>query len=231
MRTAEVGQVGRAVRASRPSWANLRTALGLLLFCAALLAGQRVLQSAQDTVEVWTAVRDLPQDQELTSADLTARAVHLPADLMDEYVLASTDLDGAAIMRPVMEGELLSSAAVADGTIASAGRSMTIPVAPEHAVGGALRPGDRIDVFGTFDAGDARARTLLLVRGVSIIDLVEAGGLVVGEEAVVGVTVSVTPDEAARLAFAIRSAELDVVRVDANPEAGSDVTVRAGDFP
>jgi Flp pilus assembly protein CpaB len=224
-------QVGGAARVSRPTWANLRTALGLLLFCAALLAGQRVLDDARGTVDVWTAARDIPPDQELTSADLVATPVHLPPELLDEYVVASTDLEGAMVMRPVMEGELLSSAAIAEGTLASAGRSMTIPVAPEHAVGGALRPGDRIDVFGTFDAGDARARTVLLVRGVSIIQVVEAGGLVVGEEAVVGVTVSVTPEEAARLAFAIRTAELDVVRVDGNPQAGSDVTVRAGDFP
>lgn len=226
-----IADVGGAVRVNRPTWANLRTSLGLLLFCAALLGGQRVLQDAQNTVEVWTAARDLPQDQALTSADVVPKAVHLPPELMDEYVVASTDLDGAVVMRPVMEGELLSNAAIADGAVASAGRSMTIPVAPEHAVGGALRPGDRIDVFGSFDAGDARAKTLLLVRGVSIIHMVEAGGLVMGEEAVVGVTVSVTPEEAARLAFAVRNAEIDIVRVDGNPEAGSDVTVRAGDFP
>ncbi len=226
-----VAEVGRAARVSRPSWANLRTALGLLLFCAALLAGQRVLKDAQSTVDVWTAARDLPQDQELESGDLVAKAVHLPPELMDHYLMASTDLEGAVLTRPVMQGELVSSGSVADEALAGAGRSMTIPVAPEHAVGGALRPGDRIDVFGTFDAGDARARTLLLVRAVSVLDIVKSGGLVVEEEAAVGVTVSVTPEEAARLAFAIRSADLDIVRVDADANEGSDVTVRAGDFP
>ena len=150
---------------------------------------------------------------------------------MDRYVLASTELEGGVVTRPVMQGEMVAVGAIAEEATASTGRSITIPVSPEHAVGGALRPGDRIDVFGTFDAGDARARTLLLVRGVSIRDIVEAGGVVVEQESVIGVTVSVTPEEAARLAFAIRSADLDIVRVDGNAEIGSDVTVRAGDFP
>lgn len=58
----------------------------------------------------------------------------------------------------------------------------------------------------------------------------EAGGLVTGEAAVIGVTVAVTPRQAAELTFAIRSADLDVVRVEG--AAGTRVdSVTAGDFP
>lgn len=107
---------------------------------------------------------------------------------------------------------------------------MTIPVTPEHAVGGRLRAGDRVDVYATFDSGDDRARTSLLVRGVEVLDVVETGGLVAGEESVVGLTVAVTPSEAARLAFAIRTAELDVALVAGAAGDEGSGTVTAEDF-
>jgi hypothetical protein len=46
-----------------------------------------------------------------------------------------------------------------------------------------------------------------------VVGVVEAGGLVLNEEAKIGITVAVSPEEATRLAFAIRTGELDVVRV------------------
>jgi Flp pilus assembly protein CpaB len=89
---------------------------------------------------------------------------------------------------------------------------MTIPVSPEHAVGGALRPGDTVDVFVSYNPGDLRAITKLVLDDAQIVDLVTAGGLVVGEKAVVGVTVSVDRDAAKEVAFAIRNGEIDLAR-------------------
>ena len=89
---------------------------------------------------------------------------------------------------------------------------MTIPVTPEHAVGGALRAGDTVDVYVSYNAGDLRALTKLVLDDAQILDLVTAGGLVVGDEAVVGVTVSVDSAVAKELAFAIRNGEIDLSR-------------------
>lgn len=224
-------EVRQAARATRPGWVNVRTVLGLGLFLGSLFLGRSVLEGAKDTVQVWTAARDLRQDEQLDAGDLRAAEVKLPADVAGVYEAVGTDLDGAVLLRPVLAGELIPTGWVARGSIASSGRSMTIPVTPEHAVGGRLRPGDRIDVFATFDPGDVRARTALLVRAVPVLDVVEAGGLVVGDEAVVGVTVAVTPSEAARLAFAVRTAELDLALVAGTSQDVGPTTVRAGDFP
>ncbi len=223
--------VPRARRLSRPSWANVRTVLGLLLFAAALLIGRSILEGAKTTMQVWAAAGDLRGDETLDPGDLVPAEVRLPADVAAAYAPASEDLTGAVLMRPLVAGELVPSAWLSSGPSAAAGRSMTIPVTPEHAVGGRLRSGDRADVYGTFDSGDARARTSLLVRDVEVLDVVEAGGLIVGEESVVGLTVAVTPSEAARLAFAIRTAELDVVLVSGPGPAEGPTTVRAEDFP
>ena len=223
--------VPTARRLVRPRWANARTILGLVLFIAALLVGRGVLEGAKTTVAVWAAAEDLRQDEPLEATKLVRAEVKLPADVAAAYAGADEDLAGAVLTRPVVAGELIPRAWIASGAAAVAGRSMTIPVSPEHAVGGMLRAGDRVDVFATFDAGGAQARTSVLVRGVEVLDVVEAGGLVVGEEAVVGLTVAVTPSEAARLAFAIRTAELDVALVAGAAEDPGPATVRAGDFP
>ncbi len=149
---------------------------------------------------------------------------------MSRYALASRNLDGATLTRPVAEGELIALSWVASGRYGGDGRAMTIPITAEHAVGGDLRSGDRVDVFATFDGGDPRARTVAVAEGVEIVGPVEAGGLVTGDAAVIGVTVAVTPRQAAELTFAIRSADLDVVRVEG--AAGTRVdSVTAGDFP
>ena len=95
----------------------------------------------------------------------------------------------------------------------SVGSSMTIPVTPEHAVGGTLRPGDVVDVYATFNAADLRARTELVVEGAEVLDVVTAGGLVVSDDSMIGVTVAIDPDAAGALAGAIRTAEIDLVRV------------------
>lgn len=223
-------EVTGARRVERPSWANLRTVLGLLLFCGALLAGQRLLQGAQGTTGVWAAARDLAPDTRLDQSDLQVVQVRLPEHLAARYLGAGDSLEGAVLQRPALAGELLSAAWVSEPASALAGRAMTVPVEPEHAVGGALRPGDRVDVLASFNAGDGRARTIPLLQGVEIRDVVRAGGLVSGEESLVGVTVAVAPDEAVRLAFAIRNAEIDVVRVDgASGSSGDGVSL--GDFP
>lgn len=220
-----------ARRLSRPRWANSRTILGLVLFVTALLVGRGVLEGAKTTVTVWAAARDLPQDETLDVSELTRAEVKLPAGVAAAYAPATEDLDGAVLTRPLVAGELIPRAWLASGASVEAGRSMTIPVTPEHAVGGRLRPGDRVDVYATFDSGDVRARTSVLVRGVEVLDVVETGGLVLGEEAVAGLTVAVTPSEAARLAFAIRTAELDVALVAGAADAEGPATVRAEDFP
>jgi Flp pilus assembly protein CpaB len=222
--------VPQARRLTRPSWINLRTVLGLLLFCAAFLTGQRVLDNARMTVAVWAAARDLGTDTVIDADDVTVVDVKLPDSSMSLYAPASADVTGAVLTRPVRAGEMIPAQSIAGARESATGRSMTIPVTPEHANGGVLRPGDRIDVFATFDAGDVRARTALVVRAVEVLDVVTAGGLVGESESAVGITVALTPEDAARLVLAIRTAEVDVARVTGGATGRGPQTIRADDF-
>jgi Flp pilus assembly protein CpaB len=222
--------VPQARRVSRPAWVNVRTVTGLLIFSLAFLAGRAVLSQQRTTNLVWAATHDLSQDATLGSADVRLTEVKLSPEQLANYLGSSESLEGAVLTRPVRTGELISAAWVAPSSGSAASRSMSIPVAVEHATGGDLRTGDRIDVVATFNAGDPRARTQVLLRAVEVLDVVTAGGLVVEDETVVGVTVAVTPEDAARLAFAIRTADIDIAKVTGAAGSGLPKTIDAGDF-
>jgi pilus assembly protein CpaB len=224
--------VAPARRLGRPSWVNLRTVLGLLLFSASLLGGQRILAASETSDQMWVAARDLPEGAVVASGDVELAAVSLPSRLSAAYAGAGESLTGTSLTRPVRAGELVATAWLAAAPGTSPGRSMTIPVEPEHAVGGALQPGDRVDVLATFDAGNVRARTLVLARAVEVLDVVETGALAFGENTLVGITLAVGPEQATRLAFASRTGEIDVARVDGPTDRDvRAATVRASDFP
>ncbi len=218
-------QVAAARRVATPSWVNIRTVLGLLLFAAALLAGQKILARADVTVSIWAAARDLPRDTVLQDTDLQPVEVKLPGSVMSRYYSTERDLSGTVLAAPVRAGELVPAEWIEDGESAQAGRSMTVPVTSEHAVGDELRAGDRVDIFATFNPGDLRARTVQVARAVEVVDEVTTGGIVSGEDTTVGVTVAVTPLEARNLAYAIRTAELDLAKVHDGNELLSDPSV------
>jgi Flp pilus assembly protein CpaB len=219
-----------ARKLSKPAWVNMRSALGLVLFCAAFAGGQRVLSDARATSQVWVAARDLPANTTLTSADLEPVAVRLPSELLTRYASAASEVEGELTTRSFGRGELLPTRSLAPAGVDAAISSVSIPVSPEHAVGGSLRPGDRVDVYATFDASDVRARTTSILRNAEVSDVIEASGLVVGGEAAVGIVVSASPRRAAAVAFALRTGEIDVVRTVGPSEGPSQITIRASHF-
>lgn len=222
--------VAPARRIERPAWLNARTVAGALLFALAFISGQRLLADARTTVPAWVAARDLATGTLVTADDLRAVDVRLPAEVVSRYVTTPEDVTGARLARPVAAGELVPSDALAAEGPADA-TAVTVPVAPEHAAGGALRPGDRVVVYATFDARGADARTVPVVQGAEVVGVVAAGGLVADDETIAAVTLGVPQRDAARLAFATRNAELDVVLQIGVPGAYDGAAVRAGDFP
>jgi Flp pilus assembly protein CpaB len=219
-----------AQRIARPAWLNARTVLGLLLFGLAFFGGEELLGDARATVAVWISARDLAQDTRIESGDVQLAQVRMSSGLLARYATSADDIQGSVITRSVGAGELISLNSLASASSLTEGRSITIPVSPEHAAGGDLRPGDRIDVFATFDAGDIRSRTALLARAVGVQDIMRAAGLALEEKSLIGVTVAATPEEAARIAFAVRNADIDVVRITGPVTADPVSTVRSSDF-
>lgn len=206
-------EVAEAKRLGTPSWVNARTLLGAILFLVALVGTQRVIAANQRVTTVWSAGRDIPAGTVLGPNDLIPIDVNLPADALDLYASASTPTGSAVVVESLNAGELVPLASLAASGSEVEGRLITIPIGVDHAVGGELRPGDRVDVFASFGAGSPRAVTRLLVSDVEVVDPVRSGGLVADGGSLIGLTLRVPTSEAASVAFAIRNAEIDIVRI------------------
>lgn len=218
----------RAIRIQRPSWANLRTALGLLLFCVALLAGQQLISGAKETTEVWVATRDLPADTLLGAGDVRVEEVSLSDALEGHYLESGAEVEGRTLSRPMLAGEMVAGSWVLEAT-ADSGRSMTISLDGSSQLAAGIGLGDRIDIIATFDAGNARSKTVPVVRSAEVVELVTSKGLVEGSD-VVGVTVSVPDELVGMVAFARHNAAIDIVQVHGGATSEDGWSVTRDDF-
>jgi Flp pilus assembly protein CpaB len=148
----------------------------------------------------------------VTRGDLTTVELRAPAGVVSGLERAHRRPPVGRVVRvPVHAGAAISTGALG-GTLPP-GREVTIPVTPEHALGGAIRAGDRVDVYATFDKGTDEARTITVARGAVVRGVTRSDGLF-GEHAgaISAITLAVDPGAAIGVAFAARNGELDVVR-------------------
>lgn len=190
-----------------------RLVTGLLLVVVSVLGGLRLFAAADDRVAVLAAARDLPPNHVIGARDLHVTRVQVGGELLDGLFEADEQrsLVGRVLLYPVAEGGLVPTVSV--GRSPRAGREITVPVAAEHALGGSVRVGDRVDVLASFDRGQPAARTVTVVEGAEVVAVHTSKGLFGQSAGSVGsLTVSVAPDAAVYLAFAMRNGELDIVR-------------------
>lgn len=221
-------EVPRARRVERPRWVNVRTVLGLALFFCSVIAGQYLVSAPTPSTQLWVAAHDIAPGTIVEAGDLETVEADLSPEAMEHYALASTDLAGAYVARGIPAGQLVPLASLSNQA-PSASRQMTVPVEAEHAVGGALMVGDLIDVLVTLDAGRPSARTAVLVSQAEVIDVVQAAGSFGSEGSPIGVTIGVSADDAPRLALALRTGEIDIVRA-VGESSSSHGEVTAGDL-
>lgn len=191
---------------------DTRLVVGLALVALSVLGGLRLSAAAEHTVAVYAVARDLPAGHVLNGGDLRRTPVHAAPDVLARLVRADAGPPRGRVLRlPLAAGALLSSGDF--GTRAVPGREITIPVTPDHALGGALRTGDRVDVLGSFGKGTDAAKTLTVAEDAQVVEVVRADGLFGQREgALSALTLAVAPDDAVFLAFALRNGELDVIR-------------------
>ena len=179
--------------------------MAVLAFALNLLA----LRERDATVMVAVAARPLTVGELITADDL--RFVPVAADfaglpsLVTEGEVAT--LEGWVVGRSISEGGLVErSMLVASGAPLGL-RSMSLPVDVEHAAGGSIGPGDRIDVIAVDDGVASYVARDLEVLGVSEGERGSLGGL--GGFYII---VAVEETEALRLAEAIDAGSMEVVR-------------------
>jgi len=141
-----------AVRASTPGWRDPRLWIGIAILAVSVVAGARLLASADDTVAVWAVADDMGAGDLVAETDLVVRRVRFAdgGDL-DRYFRADDALPAdLQLTRGVGAGELLPRAAV--GAAADADRlQVSVEVAPGR-VPTSVGEGAVVDLF-VLDAG------------------------------------------------------------------------------
>lgn len=155
--------VPAASRSTAPGWRDPRLWIGVVLVTGSVVAGARIMASADDTTAVWAAAGDLDPGQELTADDLTATRVRFDDDADGDRYLAVDDRlpDELVLSRPLEGGELVPASALGPGdgedTV-----SLSVSVPPEH-VPTELSSGSRVDVWVVGeDRGRRRGAELVL---------------------------------------------------------------------
>ncbi len=187
------------------------------LFAAALGAG-----SAAESYVV--ARRSLAPGARLAADDLRTQPLALPDPQRRRAFEDPAALVGAVVLAPLEPGELVQASAVADGRAAVDAQELSFRV--DTAMVGDLRPGERIDVLGTFGSG-ADAITAVVARHAAITGVDRAPALVTDGSTVL--TVALESDEdALALAHGVALAKLAVVRSGPASSASTDASPYRG---
>jgi Flp pilus assembly protein CpaB len=198
-----------------------RLVVGALLVAVSVLGGLRLSASGGAGTPVWVATRDLAANDVLGPGDLRPVRLGGPAAVVQGLAPASAPVTGRVLLGRLPAGAPVPSALV--GTRAAGGREVTVPTTPEHALGGDLRPGERVDVLASFHKGTEAAKTVVVVPGAEVVGLVRQRALL-GEAqgATIGVTLAVPAEDATFLVFAVRNGEIDLVRATGRARARTE---------
>jgi Flp pilus assembly protein CpaB len=172
------------------------------------------------TTSYVVARHDVAVGTRLTAADLTTAPMELPPSLARTGAFArSTALVGATTVGPIRAGELVQAGDVVRTSSQPDALELAFAVEPARAVGGSLRPGERVDVLATFGSG-ATAYTVTVVRQAQVLDVgADGSGLGAGRSLVVRLAVA-TSDEALALAHAVNAGDVTLVRATGSDRSG-----------
>jgi Flp pilus assembly protein CpaB len=170
-----------------------------------------VLQAADDTTSILAAARDIAPGTVIDADALRIANVHADATTL-ATLIESDQLDsvrGRIAVEHIPAGTLLTRAAFRDAGEGDAPRAMSFPIPRSRAVGGAIDTGDRVDVLAVQRNS---GRSGYVATGIEVLDFrsQDAGPLQDSDDA--SVTIAVDADAAARIASALETGTVTLVR-------------------
>jgi hypothetical protein len=197
-----------------------RAVVGAFLVAAAAVGVFAAFLSAtaEPTTRYAVATGDVEVGTRLLSMDEVAAAFEfVPMDLPDEVRPRAISegqapqLVGMLVTSAIGRGDLLLASSVVDDARVPDTEKLSFALPVADAVGGALEPGERIDILATYGSG-ADAWTAFVARGVLLVDTShDAAALGSADEITLTVAVS-SLDDVQALGHAIRAAEVFVTR-------------------
>jgi Flp pilus assembly protein CpaB len=153
--------------------------LALITFCLTVLSGAYTYDRYLRTVPALVATRDLAAGTPLTQE--LVRVIRIPAGGTPPQALYGPgQVAGMYAAMPLLEGQVLSARQItADppvqdplNAVRPDQRVIAVPVRPEAALGGALRPGDLVDVAAARPTNDGKSAPVdLLMSSIRVVEL------------------------------------------------------------
>lgn len=200
----------------RPSATHVLIAVVVIL---AFVLNLLVLQDRSATTLVALADRPLVAGSTLEASAVRLVPVDSTFEGLDSLVTEDelSQYEGWVMARSVVAGSPLAAGDVTDPGSAPGLRSMSLPVPVEHAAGGSLVVGDRVDVISVLD-GAAR----FIGTGLEVVSISDGDSGSIGSVSAYHVTVAVDPDQALRLAEALDAGSLELVRSTGSDQVFED---------
>lgn len=174
------------------------------------------------------ATRAIDPGHRIEDADLRLTPIDLPPSVARTAFTELRSVVGTVALGPIGQGGLLSENGIAPTVGSRSGREISFAVETPWAVDGALRAGDRIDVFATAASGTDGETTKVLAGAVVRHLSASGGGL--GEST--GLTITVAVGDVSDLDRAVnelRIADLTVVRATGVAQTESSRSGNAAD--
>ncbi|HJQ95116.1 MAG TPA: SAF domain-containing protein [Acidimicrobiia bacterium] len=168
-----------------------------------------VLRGQEETREAVIATGRIEAGRVIAPTDLTVAEVDVDDGLFATLLPGqqSQTLVGMVATRTIEAGHLLSVDDVRPVAAPSAQRALSIPIEIEHAVGGGLVAGDRIDLIAVGESGPE-----YVLVGAEVLEVPStARGSLTGATGFF-VVVAVDDQQALAVAAAIRSGEIEIAR-------------------
>ena len=214
----------RALR--RPRRLDLRAIVGLFLLLVAVGGSLAFWSASSTTTAVLVATHDLPVGATLSTNDLAVARVRVD-DAMYQAAVPAGELNtivGRQLNAPVYAHQLLVRAQLSNSLpLRPDQMAFTVPVTPDTAAGGRLRPGDIVEVLVTTGKGTSNPQSTVVLPRVAVYDvgyggnittINTAGSTMTGNSSTQGsiswLTLIVTQNQALQLARAKWSGQLDV---------------------
>lgn len=223
------GNEGRGTRRIRRSRGlpGGRAVVGALLVTAAAVAifAAYLNATADPTTSYLVAIETIEPGTRFESfEDVSAAFGSVTVELtspLDERAIPVSEIEslvGRVLVSPMQRGDLATrTALVDDGGVAPA-QTMSFPISRTDAVGGTLRPGERVDVLATFGSGET-AYTSYVVRGVPLLRITGPDGGPASGNSDLILTVAVTDLLSVQaLGHAVNTAEVFVTRSSVGPD-------------
>lgn len=167
-----------------------------------------VLQDRDSTTLVAIAERPLASGSPVDTSSL--RLVPIDSDFEGIDALVTEDefsgLEGWVLARPIPAGAPIEATALVEPGSRSGLRAMSLPVPIEHAAGGALSAGDRVDVIAVTE-GAAR----FVAVDLEVVSVSETGSGAIGSISSYHLVVNVEPEQALELAEAMAAGPVEIL--------------------